>query len=177
MVQFEQAATIMTYAYFMSAVLYLRGTTRFNMPPACLRKSFCLFTWIHKDSLGCDRLLLKKQTYCYIRLALHIHSSLSLSLSLSLFPVTPTLEHRASGKRCVLLQFLNPKRVGRTPWTGDQPIARPLPIHTQNKQRQRSIPWVRFEPMIPAFEGAKRVHALDRAATVTGPFLDVIGEK
>jgi hypothetical protein len=46
---------------------------------------------------------------------------------LSLFPVAPTLEHRESVKRFVSLQFLNPKTVGRTPWTGDQPVARPLP--------------------------------------------------
>jgi hypothetical protein len=26
-----------------------------------------------------------------------------------------------------LLQFLNPHVVGRTPWTVDQPVARPLP--------------------------------------------------
>jgi hypothetical protein len=30
------------------------------------------------------------------------------------------------------------------------------------------MPWVGFEPTIPAFERAKTVHALDRAATVTG---------
>jgi hypothetical protein len=29
------------------------------------------------------------------------------------------------------------------------------------------MPWVGFEPMIPAFEQAKKVHASDRAATVT----------
>jgi hypothetical protein len=33
---------------------------------------------------------------------------------------------------------------------------------------QTSTPWVGFEPMIPASERAKTVHALDRAATVTG---------
>jgi hypothetical protein len=47
--------------------------------------------------------------------------------SLSLFPVAPTLEFGASVKRFVSLQFLNPKTVGRTPWTGDQPVTRPLP--------------------------------------------------
>jgi hypothetical protein len=30
------------------------------------------------------------------------------------------------------------------------------------------MPWVEFEPTIPAFERAKTVHALDRAATVIG---------
>jgi hypothetical protein len=36
-------------------------------------------------------------------------------------------------------QFLNLYTVGRTPWTGDQPVARPLPTHrtqTENKGRQ-----------------------------------------
>jgi hypothetical protein len=62
---------------------------------------------------------------------------------------------------------------GRTPRTGDRPVARPLPAHrtaqTQNKSRQTSIPWVAFESMIPMFEWAKTVQALDRAATVIGP--------
>jgi hypothetical protein len=44
------------------------------------------------------------------------------------FAVSPTLEHRASVKRYVSLQFLNPKTVGRAPCPGDQPTARPLPI-------------------------------------------------
>jgi hypothetical protein len=30
------------------------------------------------------------------------------------------------------------------------------------------MPWVRFEPTIPASERAKTVHALNRSATVTG---------
>jgi hypothetical protein len=33
---------------------------------------------------------------------------------------------------------------------------------------QTSMPWVRFEPTIPAYERAKTVHALNRSATVTG---------
>jgi hypothetical protein len=39
---------------------------------------------------------------------------------------------------------------------------------TQNKRTQTSMPWVEFEPMLPVFERAKTVHALDRAATVIG---------
>jgi hypothetical protein len=35
-----------------------------------------------------------------------------------LFPFTPTMEHRASVKRFVWLQFLNAKTIGRNPWTG-----------------------------------------------------------
>jgi hypothetical protein len=48
-------------------------------------------------------------------------------------------------------------------------------LHTgQHKHRinaythQASMIWVGFEPTIPASERAKTVHALDRAATVTG---------
>jgi hypothetical protein len=58
-------------------------------------------------------------------------------LSLSLFPVDPTLEHRASVKRFLSLHFLNPKTVGRTPWTGDQPVARPLPTQDSTNTEQR----------------------------------------
>jgi hypothetical protein len=66
--------------------------------------------------------------------------------------------------------FLILYTVGRTPWTGDQPVERPLPIHrttqTQNKSTQTSMPRVGFESMIPVFERAKTVYALDRAATL-----------
>jgi hypothetical protein len=58
---------------------------------------------------------------------------------------------------------------GRTPWTGDQSFARPLPTHrtaqTQNKRTQTSMFRVGFEPTIPVFKRAKSVHALYRAAT------------
>jgi hypothetical protein len=56
------------------------------------------------------------------------------------------------------------------PWTGDQPVARPLPAHrttqTPNKRTQTSMPRVGFEPTISVFERAKTVHVLDRVATV-----------
>jgi hypothetical protein len=59
-----------------------------------------------------------------------------------------------------------------SPWTGDQPVARPLSTHratqTQNKRTQTSMPPMGFEPTIPVFERAKTVHALDHAATVIG---------
>jgi hypothetical protein len=71
-----------------------------------------------------------------------------------------------------LFQSLTLHTVGRTPWTGDQPPARPLPTHrttqTQNKRTQTSMSRVGLEPTIPVLERAKTVHALDRAATVTG---------
>jgi hypothetical protein len=63
--------------------------------------------------------------------------------------------------------FLILYTVGRTPWTGDQPVARPLRTHgttqTQNKPTQIYMPRVVFEPTIPALE-----RALDRAVAVIG---------
>jgi hypothetical protein len=71
-------------------------------------------------------------------------------------------------------QFFDLYTLGRTPWTGDQPVATPLPTHrttqTQNKRTHTSMPLVGFEPTIPVFERAKTVHVLDRAATVIGIF-------
>jgi hypothetical protein len=52
--------------------------------------------------------------------------------------------------------------VGRIPWTGDQPVARPLPPHITT-QTQTSMPQVGFEPAIPVFERTKTVDALARA--------------
>jgi hypothetical protein len=58
--------------------------------------------------------------------------------------------------------FLIFDTVGRTPWTGDQPVARSLPAHrsaqTQNKCTQTSMPQVGFEPTIPVIERAKTIH-------------------
>jgi hypothetical protein len=89
---------------------------------------------------------------------------LVLELSLCVYSSLLDLAH--------FFTFLFLYTVGRTPWTGDQPVARPLPTHraaqTQNKRTQTSTSGVGFEPMIPVFERAKTVHALDRAATVIG---------
>jgi hypothetical protein len=61
---------------------------------------------------------------------------------------------------------------GKTPWEGDQPLARSLPTHratqTQNKSSQTTMPWEEFDPTIPMLERAKTVHVLDHAATVIG---------
>jgi hypothetical protein len=52
-----------------------------------------------------------------------------------------------------LFQFLNLYTVGRTPWTGDQPVARPLPTHrhpclewNSNPRSQHSSGRRRFMP-------------------------------
>jgi hypothetical protein len=58
----------------------------------------------------------------------------------------------------------------RTPWTGNQPVARPLPAHkttqTRNKRTEASMPQVGFESMIPVLEREKTFDALDHSATV-----------
>jgi hypothetical protein len=68
--------------------------------------------------------------------------------------------------------FLILYTIGRTLWTGDQPVARPLPAHrttqTQNKRTQTSMPRVGFEPTIPMLELSKTVPTSDCAVTVIG---------
>jgi quinol-cytochrome oxidoreductase complex cytochrome b subunit len=72
--------------------------------------------------------------------------------------------------------FLILYTVGRTYWTGDQPVARPLPTHrptqTQNKRWQTSMRWVGFELMIRTFQRAKTVSALDGEARGTSSVLN-----
>jgi hypothetical protein len=54
----------------------------------------------------------------------------------------------------------------------DKPVARPLPTHRTTqihiKCTQTSMPWVGFEPTIPAFERRKTIHALDSVTTMIG---------
>jgi hypothetical protein len=69
------------------------------------------------------------------------------------------------GRFCSFLIFYT---VGRTLWTGDQIVTRPLPTHKPRIKAQKSTPQVGFETTISVLVWAKTVHALDRAATVTG---------
>jgi hypothetical protein len=64
--------------------------------------------------------------------------------------------------------FLILYKVGRISWTGDQLVARPLPTHrtTQTHTDIHALSGIRTHD--PAFERAKTVHALDRAAPVIG---------
>jgi hypothetical protein len=70
----------------------------------------------------------------------------------------------------LLFRLLNLRTIGRTLWTGDQSVSKPLLTHRttqkRNKRTQTSMPRMGFEPMITEFELAKKVHALDRAGTV-----------
>jgi hypothetical protein len=62
--------------------------------------------------------------------------------------------------------FLILYTVGRTPWMGVQPVTRPLSTYTQNNTNTQwtSMPWIGFEPMIPALERVKTVHAFARGS-------------
>jgi hypothetical protein len=81
------------------------------------------------------------------------------------------LEHRASVKRFVSIQFPNLRQsvgpLGRviSPSQGRYPHRT---TQRQNKRRQTFMLWVGIEPAFPAFEWAMTFHALDRAATVIG---------
>jgi hypothetical protein len=87
-----------------------------------------------------------------------MHQVLFFSLAMAVQPFGPWL----------FFSFLILYTVGRTPWTGDQPVASPLPTRrttqTQNERTPTGMPQVGFQAMIAMFERAKTVHALDRAA-------------
>jgi hypothetical protein len=92
---------------------------------------------------------------------LSINQSINLSIYLSIY-LSIALQPFVGPWR--LFSFLILHRIGRTFWTGDQPVARPLPINrtqTQNKPTQIFMPLVGFEPTIPVFEQAKTIHALE----------------
>jgi hypothetical protein len=108
--------------------------------------------------------------YLSIHLSVCLSISVCLSVSLSLYGSTVLLLDLGR-----FFSFLILYTVVRTPWTGDQPVARLLPTHrtkqTRNKRTQTSVPWVVFEPTIPACKLANKVYALDHAATVIGKCL------
>jgi hypothetical protein len=76
---------------------------------------------------------------------------------------------------CPPFQFRNLYTFDRTPWTGDQPVARPSPTHKkiqkQNQHTQTSM------TTIPVFDRAKTVHVLDHAATVMGRSIFIQSKK
>jgi hypothetical protein len=91
-----------------------------------------------------------------VPLAIYIHTFLLLPLA-------------ASGirQRFVSLQFHDHfTGGGKTPRTISS--SQGLNLDTGQHTHQTSMPCVGFEPTIPGSKRAKRVHALDRPATVTG---------
>jgi hypothetical protein len=106
---------------------------------------------------------------------MHGKATPSLSIYLSIIYLcscSSHLEHRASVKRFVSLQFLNLGHSVGLLGKGISPSqGRYLyrTIQTQNILRQTSMmPRVGFQPRVPVFEWVKTFHALDSAATVIG---------
>jgi hypothetical protein len=106
-----------------------------------------------------------------IYLSMYPYIYLSIYLSIYLWLYSPLLD---LGR---FFSFLILYTIGRTLWTGDQPVARLLPTHRttqrQKKPIQTSMPRVGFEPTIPELERAKTVHALHRAVAVIGGYKHV----
>jgi hypothetical protein len=61
------------------------------------------------------------------------------------------LEHRTSVKRFISLHFLNLRQSVGLLGRGIRPSQGRYLTQTQNKRKQTSIPWVGFEPTIPAW--------------------------
>jgi hypothetical protein len=70
---------------------------------------------------------LNKNVFSNFSIFLHADIFFSLALQPSFGP-WPT-----SMKLFVSLQFTKSQTAGRTPWTGDQLVARPLPVHKHRK--------------------------------------------
>jgi hypothetical protein len=69
-----------------------------------------------------------------------------------------------------LFSFLIYTQLERILERGISPSQGPLPTHKHGINAQTSMPRVVFEPMIPVFELARTVRALDCAVTVIGKY-------
>jgi hypothetical protein len=104
-----------------------------------------------------------------------VYNALAASIITSIFRDKQQLIHSSiNGSTAALAAFLFSFviicKVGTTPGTGDQPVARPLLTHitaqTQHKHIQTFISRVGIETSSPASKRAKTVYASDCAATV-----------
>jgi hypothetical protein len=87
----------------------------------------------------------------------------------SIFSCCSHLQHRASVKRLVSLQFLNLRKlVGPLGWgiSLSQGCYLHRTTQTHEKRRQTYMPWVGFEPTIPVFQQVKTFDALHCSAAV-----------
>jgi hypothetical protein len=101
---------------------------------------------------------------------------------LSFFFSPPPMALPAHSGPRPLIQFRN--HISQTVGLLDRVISPSQGLYLNSGQHKRrinaythqsSMAWVGFEPTIPASERAKTVHALDRAATVTGYHLTLKG--
>jgi hypothetical protein len=76
----------------------------------------------------------------------------------------------------LIFQFRDHFTDGRTPWTGDQLVARPLPKHrtTKTENKHTYIPIIHalcgIQTHNPGFRASEDSTSSDRSATVTGMF-------
>jgi hypothetical protein len=132
----------------------------------------------HGSTLVCGTASLNSSSFT----AAHLLPLLTLVFHLSTSPpihppIHPSIHLPSYGSTALCgpwppFQFLNLYTVGRTPWTGDQPVARPLPTHRTTQQRINAHRHPCLEcdsnPRSPVFEWTRTVHASDSAATVIG---------
>jgi hypothetical protein len=105
-----------------------------------------------------------KTTTVYVLKKSHCRILFSLALQPQFGP-WPT-----SMKLSVSLRFSRSWTVGRTPWVGDQLVARPLPVHKCRKMHTHTLnihdlSWIRTHD--PGFRASETVHTLDCPATMT----------
>jgi hypothetical protein len=104
--------------------------------------------------------------YLFIYLSIYLFAYLSIYHSIYLWLYSPLLDLGRFFSFLDYTQRVGPLGPGISPSQG-------LYLYTeqhkraqaQNKRKQTSLPWTGIEHTIPAFERAKTVHALDRAAT------------
>jgi hypothetical protein len=107
-----------------------------------------------KSKYDLQQNILKSQT-CKWNKFTEVFEYLFFFLFAPIWELAPLLEHRADFS--VSWSFTD----GRTPWTGDQLVARPLPKYrtTQTQKNahthQTSMPWVGFEPTIPGLRASE----------------------
>jgi hypothetical protein len=147
------------------------GWWSYNSTPSYTFMAWCIIIWAQGQIYLIPYFALWGFTSRYVN---HTNFIMKRAKNLECLSVCPWL-YRLCGP-LPLFQFLDLYTVVRNPWTGDQPVERPL--HTdrtrqrQSESTQTSMPRVRFEPTIQSFKRAKAVHALDRVATVIGRNLE-----
>jgi hypothetical protein len=104
--------------------------------------------------------------HLFICLSIYLSVCLSVCLSISLSLYVSTVLLLDLGR---VFSFLILYRVGRTPWTGDRPVARLLPTHRINAHRH---PWLEWDsnPQSQHSSERRQIMAFDRAATVIGNY-------
>jgi hypothetical protein len=139
------------------ASTYTQNNTQASMPRVGLEPTTRAFDWAKTDR-G-----LSSCAVIGLLIDWFIHSTMAVQLFVGPWP----------------LQFRNLffYTDGRTPWTGDQPVARPLPTRrttqTQNK-RTHKHPCLEWDSNPRSQRWASEDHTLNRATTVIGLLIDCI---